>query len=209
MQRLLQPLGGVICKPALAFTAPFHSRCHQQLQTRLLQLFRPASTYYCFTRVHSQLSAFSAGVVQVFVIPFPLSHTKTKAERIHFFGLRFTLNFFLPCLQSHRFRAAGAEGLLLSEHCRIYGGRRTPVEEGLNLHLGCTDATSRSGERMHRSVSAASLGNQRNKPKLKFSSGWLMAKILKAAKFCFVLFFSFQLFHVRSNSLTPVCQNPS
>jgi len=40
VQRLLQPLGGVFCKPAPpAFTPPFHFQSKDQHQPRLLQLF--------------------------------------------------------------------------------------------------------------------------------------------------------------------------
>lgn len=84
MQRLLQPLGGVFCKPApSAFTTPFHFQSKDQLQTRLSSNhFFPASTYYRFIHVRDQLSVFSAGAVQFFVISFPLSHMKTKVQRI-------------------------------------------------------------------------------------------------------------------------------
>lgn len=83
MQRLLQPLGGVFCKPTpSAFATPFHFQSKDQLQTRLLQLFFPAFTYYHFIRVCDQLLAFSAGAVQFFAISFPLLHMKTKVQRI-------------------------------------------------------------------------------------------------------------------------------
>lgn len=83
VQRLLQPLGGVFCKSGpSAFTTPFHFQSKDQLQSRLLQLFLPAFTSYCFIRVRDRLPAFPAGAVQVSVISFPLSRMEIKVQRI-------------------------------------------------------------------------------------------------------------------------------
>lgn len=205
VQRLLQPLGGVLCKPALAFSAPFHSQWHQQLQTRLLQLFRPALTYYRFTQVHSQLSAFSAVAVQVFAVPFPLSHTKAKAQRIHFFGLR----FILSSRPVHIVIVSGRHGLssAVEQHCRILWGQENPSRGGSEPPPGlhwCYIRKWRTNARIHFCSESWEISGTSPSSSLAVASWWQKSWRQQSWGF-----FSFQLFHIRNNSLPPVYQNLS
>lgn len=133
--------------------------------------------------VGDQLSAFSAGAVPFVVISFPLSHMENRSPKNLVFVLSCMPNFFLPCLRSqHPFSAMWAELCCWENIAGSFEGRRIRAQRrgwistwaALTLH-------PETERKFTKPVLQWLPGNQWNDPKLKFSSSWLMANILKAA----------------------------